>query len=98
MKKYTVKWVIEKIIFNVRWLLIPFYFKLMWTLVLLMYTFFLKNELPTQQLIKTLEDLDIVMIANLIKMIITGSYNSFVAKDHGYHNENMSSGVLKIKM
>jgi len=45
-----------------------------------------------------IELIDMTMIANLGKMMITGSYNSFVAKDHGYKNENMSSGLLKVKM
>lgn len=38
------------------------------------------------------------MIGNLIKMIITGSYNSFICKDHGDANERNSSGTLKIKI
>ena len=46
----------------------------------------------------TLEDVDIVMIANLVKMIITGSYNSFVSKKHDDENEKVSSGMLKVKM
>jgi uncharacterized protein (TIGR00645 family) len=46
----------------------------------------------------TLEDVDIVMIANLVKMIITGSYNSFVSKSHGVEGEQVSSGALKVKM
>lgn len=41
---------------------------------------------------------DMAMIANLVKMIITGSYNSFVDKGHGYKNDNISSGALKVKM
>lgn len=45
-----------------------------------------------------LDLVDIVMLANLVKMIITGSYNSFISKDHGYKNENISSGMLKIKI
>jgi uncharacterized protein (TIGR00645 family) len=42
--------------------------------------------------------IDITMIANLIKMIITGSYQSFVEKISFDHLEKASSGVLKIKM
>jgi len=45
-----------------------------------------------------IELIDITMIANLGKMIITGSYNSFVSKDHGEQGENVSSGMLKVKM
>jgi uncharacterized protein (TIGR00645 family) len=47
---------------------------------------------------ETLEAVDIVMIANLVKMIITGSYNSFVDKSHGIDGEQVSSGLLKVKM
>ncbi len=47
---------------------------------------------------ETLEAVDIVMIANLVKMIITGSYNSFVSKTHGVDGEQVSSGALKVKM
>ena len=45
-----------------------------------------------------LEIVDIVMIANLVKMIITGSYTSFVDKTHGNVCESSSSGMLKVKM
>jgi uncharacterized protein (TIGR00645 family) len=45
-----------------------------------------------------IELIDITMIANLGKMIITGSYNSFVSKTHGNDGENVSSGMLKVKM
>lgn len=31
-------------------------------------------------------------------MIITGSYNSFISKAHGVEGENVSSGMLKVKM
>ena len=51
-----------------------------------------------QMKIVVLDFVDIVMVANLVKMIITGSYNSFVSKDHGRPNENISSGTLKIKI
>ena len=45
-----------------------------------------------------LELVDITMIANLIKMIITGSYTSFVNKFHKAPGEKVSSGMLKVKM
>ena len=31
-------------------------------------------------------------------MVLTGSYNSFISKEHGFKNENNSSGQLKIKI
>lgn len=97
MKKY-----IELVIFGSKWLLIPFYLKLFWTLFKLLYHFFLQGHLSNEDLLSTLEDVDIVMIANLVKMIITGSYTSFIDKSIDTSIikdiELASSGVLKVKM
>ena len=92
------KKMIETVIFSSKWLLIPFYLKLFMTLGKLMYHFFSEGTLSNEDLMSTLEDVDIVMIANLVKMIITGSYNSFVDKTHSEDAEKVSSGVLKVKM
>ena len=92
------KKMIETVIFSSKWLLIPFYLKLFLTLGKLMYHFFSEGTLSNEDLMSTLEDVDIVMIANLVKMIITGSYNSFVDKTHSEDAEKVSSGVLKVKM
>lgn len=93
-----IKNIIEKIIFGSRWILIACFIKLIFTLVTLIAKFIIEGHLTPEEIIKALEDVDIVMIANLIKSIITGSYNSFVTKDHPYKNENVSSGTLKVKM
>lgn len=98
MKRLPYKQLLENIIFGSKWLLIPFYLKLLWTLLKLMYNFFWQGTLSNDDLMSTLEDVDIVMIANLVKMIITGSYNSFVSKSHGIEGEQVSSGALKVKM
>lgn len=102
MRKYLnippIKKVIEEIIFFSKWLLIPFYLKLFYTLALLLYSFVVDGHLSNEILLQTLEDVDIVMIANLVKMIITGSYNSFVSKEHSEPTEKVSSGLLKVKM
>jgi uncharacterized protein (TIGR00645 family) len=45
-----------------------------------------------------LELLDMLMIANLGQMLISGSYNSFVSKKHRFAGENVGSGLLKVKM
>jgi uncharacterized protein (TIGR00645 family) len=101
------KKLVENVIFNVRWVLPLFYMGLV--VILFMYAFAFAREvfssvlkvtsLSTEDLkIVVLDMVDIVMIANLVKMIITGSYHSFIAKDHGYKNENSSSGLLKIKI
>lgn len=93
-----IKRIIEYLIFNNRWLLLPFYFKLSWTLLRLAYYFLITGHVTDDQIIETLHDVDVVMIANLVKMIITGSYNSFIDKEHDFKGENTSSGVMKIKL
>ena len=89
---------IEKIIFSSKWLLIPFYLYLFWTLLSLMRHFVTDGHISNEILMATLEAVDVVMIANLVKMIITGSYNSFVDKNHEEASEKVSSGLLKVKM
>ena len=102
MKKY-----IENVIFGSKWLLIPFYLGLM--AVLGIYTFVYIKEIihlfsnintitKETVMVAILEIVDIVMIASLVKMIITGGYNSSVTKDHGHEDSNVSSGILKVKM
>lgn len=99
--------IIEKIIFATRWLLIPFYLILICALAIYMivdvkefihyaqHFKFLSKEGATLTLI---EMIDLAMIAALCKMIVTGGYNSFISKDHGYPDENVGSGLLKVKM
>ena len=94
----NLKTIVQETIFASKWLLIPFYMKLFYTLGLVMYHFIIEGELSSHDLMNTLEAVDIVMIANLVKMIITGSYHSFVDKNHGHSGENVSSGMLKVKM
>ena len=88
-------------------MLIPFYLGLI--VVMTIYTFVYVKEIfhlvaeigditKENVMLMILELVDIVMIANLVKMIITGSYNSFVDKSHGITGENISSGMLKVKM
>ncbi len=93
-----IKNILEFIILSSKWLLIPFYLKLFWTLIKLMYHFIYQGEISNEDIISTLEDIDIVMIANLVKMIIVGSYNSFVYKLNNLESEHITSGGLKIKM
>jgi uncharacterized protein (TIGR00645 family) len=103
--------IVEQILFNTRWLLIPFYIVLIFALIV--YAWFDVMEFvhyinglirshhevdKTVAMLTFIELIDMAMIANLGKMIITGSYNSFVSRDHGYKNENISSGMLKVKM
>lgn len=97
----------ERFIFNIKWVLPLFYLGLAIVLLLYGYSFskevihiFLESSHKGMDDMKVivLDIIDVVMIANLIKMIITGSYNSFISKEHGYKNENVSSGMLKIKI
>lgn len=105
-KKWPIKF-IEGVIFNSKWLLIPFYLVLI--LALGVYTYFdvkefvdyisnLHNIDKEGAMLVFIQLIDITMIANLGKMIITGSYNSFISKDHGEDGEKVSSGMLKVKM
>lgn len=99
--------IIENIIFSSRWFLTPFYLGLIIVLFLYEWTY-LKEVLnlileihklnKNDMMLIILEIVDMVMIANLVKMIITGSYNSFVSKEHGFKNEKATSGILKVKM
>lgn len=104
---HKMKSAIEYVIFNSKWLLLPFYIVLILTLGV--YTYFdvsafvhYLTELHTISkdgaMLTFIELIDLTMIANLGKMIITGSYNSFISKSHGNDGENVSSGMLKVKM
>jgi uncharacterized protein (TIGR00645 family) len=108
-QKSTSRWIvfIESVLFNVKWILLLFYVGLV--IVMFLFGFaYVKAiiavvaqaaSLSTDNMkLVVLDFVDIVMVANLVKMIITGSYNSFVSKDHGRPNENISSGTLKIKI
>ena len=95
---YDIKNIIKTIIFSSKWLLIPFLLKLFWTLSVLGFNFIVYNHVTNEDIMATLEAVDIVMVATLIKMIITGSYHSFVDKNHGESGENSSSGLLKVKL
>lgn len=106
-KKPKLVYYIERVIFATRWLLIPFYLILMGALAIYMivdvkefihyaqHFSLLTKEGATLTLI---EMIDLAMIAALCKMIVTGGYNSFISKDHGYPDENVGSGLLKVKM
>jgi uncharacterized protein (TIGR00645 family) len=89
---------VEKIIFNIKWLLIPAYLNLAWFLSKLLFNFIAFQHVTNEILMESLEAVDIVMIANLLVMIITGSYTSFISKIHNGEIEKTSSGLLKVKM
>lgn len=98
---------IQNLIFQSRWVLVPFYLGLIIAQCLycvkfveglynLCLTFHSLGE--TELMLAVLALVDITMIANLIKMIIAGSYQSFVDKIGNDHSEKISSGLLKVKM
>lgn len=107
VNKINAKGILEDVIFGSKWLLIPFY--LILVMALAVYTYFDIKEFidyiehlgkinKETAMVTFVELIDITMIANLGKMMITGSYNSFVSKEHGNDGENVSSGMLKVKM
>ena len=102
------KFIHRELLFDNKWILPIFY----WGLVIAQVLYcvrFVKEVIhlcanfstidETQLMLIVLTLIDITMIANLIKMIITGSYQSFVEKV-GEENsqEKVSSGLLKVKM
>lgn len=106
-KSHPAKAVIEGILIQTRWILVLFYFGLI--VAQLLYCFkFIESLLhlcrdftelsETELMLAVLTLIDITMIANLIKMIIAGSYQSFVAKLENDDTERVSSGYLKVKM
>jgi uncharacterized protein (TIGR00645 family) len=98
---------VERSLFASKWLLVPFFYGLMIALAVYAIHFMFslwhmitdfKISAEDTIMVSVLELVDITMIANLIKMIITGSYTSFVNKHHGESSEKASSGLLKVKM
>ena len=101
------KKVIRIIIFETKWTLVPFYVGLIWIGVLYCVKFIellwsITNGFAqmdeTQFIMAVLSAIDIVMIANLLYMIVTGSYQNFVEKLAYDAQERVSSGMLKVKM
>lgn len=97
---------LENVLFNVKWILPLFYLGLVAVLCLYGYTYvihlcslFAHAAVNIDEMkIIVLDMVDVVMVANLVKMIITGSYHSFISKNHGKEDDKVSSGVLKIKI
>jgi uncharacterized protein (TIGR00645 family) len=105
--KFSLKKYVEFLIFSSKWLLIPFYLVLIAALAV--YTYFDVREFihyiinlghidKEAAMLTFIELIDMTMIANLGKQLVTGSYHSFISKRHGQENENASSGMLKVKM
>lgn len=96
---------VEVFVFSTKWTLVPFYAGLMAALVFYC-VHFLRDLLhfltaahtEDSMLMGLLHLVDMTMIANLAKMIVTGSYTSFVDKTPSDSSERTSSGLLKVKM
>ena len=105
---YTSKRLIEFIIYQSRWLLLPFYIGLVMAQGMYCYQFCIAlwelahhftHLKDTEIMLVVLGLIDMTLIANLIKMIISGSYQSYVDKIQADdHLEKVSSGALKIKI
>lgn len=106
-KSNYLKQFIETLIFQSKWFLLPFYLILI--LALISYTYFNIKEFAEYisefkelnkdaAMLTFVELIDMAMIANLGRMIISSSYNSFISKDHNFQGENISSGMMKVKM
>jgi uncharacterized protein (TIGR00645 family) len=104
----TVKSGIESFIFGAKWLLVPFYIGLIVIMSVYCAKFSVQvyegvihcRTLTTQEImLEALELVDAAMIANLIRMVITGSYQTFVCKvkDESLDTK-VSSGAMKVKM
>ncbi len=98
---------IQNVIFNSRWILVPFYLGLILAQILycgkfceeiwhLLHNF--KDMSESTLMLAVLTLIDITMVANLLKMIIVGSYQTFVEKISDDHSEKVGSGLLKVKM
>jgi uncharacterized protein (TIGR00645 family) len=102
---------LESVLLSSKWLLVPFYLGLMLSLAVYTYTDIVEifelfrgiNKLNSEDaMMAVLTLIDLTMIANLVKLIIVGSYTSFFKKHSGEDkndpNLNTSSGVLKVKI
>jgi uncharacterized protein (TIGR00645 family) len=90
--------IVKSVVFNSKWLLIPFLLKLIYTLIVLAYDFIIDGHITNENMMEILEAVDVVMVASLIKMIISGTYHSLIDKYHGFEDEGVSSWLLKIKL
>lgn len=97
---------IRELVKKSRWLLLPFYLGLILAQVMysLHYARIIFESLPhfwyyteSEMMLFVLALVDMTMIANLIKTIISGSYHTFIDKG-GNVSDHISSGYLKVKM
>ena len=97
----------EKVISASKYLLIPFYLGLVLALGAYLWCFLVSEYNLFNDLVKIDEErmelgllklMDAAMTANLVVMIIRGSYRSFVNKQFKDDQEHVDSSTLKVKM
>ena len=106
--RWIKEYLIEDCLFGTKWLLVPFYFGLVVVQILYFWKFSqqivelvstARSITESQMMLTSLSLIDAVMIANLIKMIIVGSYQTFICKvADDLVESKVSSGGLKVKM
>lgn len=105
---------IPKVIFSSRWLQAPLYIGLILVLAVYVYRFGLDllhliigtaSLSETGIMLRVLDLIDVVMVANLLIMVIIGGYETFVSRlelrnhqDHPEWLEEVNAGTLKIKL
>jgi len=110
----TVKKTLSELIFMGRWLQVPLYFGL--TVVLIVYAYLFIHQLiilvghvnaftDVQIMLRVLDLIDVVMIANLLIMVIVGGYETFVSRlGLGAHPDNpnwldhVNAATMKVKL
>ena len=104
----------SRLIFISRWLQAPLYFGLILVLGVYVYEFALgllhlvikANHISDiEVMLRALDLIDVVMIANLLIMVIIGGYETFVSKlrldnhpDHPEWLDEVNAGTMKIKL
>ena len=96
----------RNLVFGSKWILVPFYVGLVVAQVLYAVKYVMivfhncldfYNFGETEMMLMMLSLIDMVMIANLVRTIVAGSYHAFIDKN-GPITEHISSGYLKVKM
>jgi len=103
----TLKYMLKNTVYSCKWLLLTFYLGLIFVFALYsihfgMYIVEMAKSFVTlsedDMLLAVLKAIDLVMVANLIKTIISGSYYSMVDRTGADDIDKISSGYLKVKM
>ena len=103
----TIKCAIKSIVYSSKWILLVFYLGLIFvsSLYCIHFCMYIGELARTftsltenDMLLAVLKAIDLVMVANLIKTIISGSYYSMVDRTGADDIDKISSGYLKVKM